>query len=120
MLRHRKREHENDFKVIDHRCNLCDKTFSQSFNLNRHIQSTHNFKKFKCNQYDKESSCSDRHQKSDHKGLKPQHAKTSNEQNIKEQNCLESKAKINPSKMSSKSKKGMWIVKLERLTFPGI
>ena len=123
LLRHKKRKHEKGFRVYDHTCNQCDKTFTQSCDLNRHVQSVYDGKKFKCNQCAKEflSKYSvNRHQRSAHKGVKPQHAKSINEEKIKEQNCSESKSKINPPKMSSKPKKGMWIVKLERLTFPGI
>ena len=120
LLRHKKRKHEKVSIPNVHTCKYCDKTFSQNCTLKRHIQSAHNFK---CDQCNKEFPCSEsvyRHQKSAHKGLKSQHAKSSNDENIKEQNCSESKVKIKPPKMSSKPKKGMWIVKLERLTFPGI
>ena len=119
-LRHKKRKHENGFRVYNHTCNQCDKTFTQSGSLKRHILSTHDSKKFKS---DKEFSCSDsvnRHQKSEHKGLKVEHCVSSNEEKIKEPNLSESKVKRKPPKMSSRPKNGMWIIKLERLTFPGM
>ena len=131
LRRHEEVKHLQSFKANENQCLQCGKTYTSKDILKRHIKSIHGGKIFKCGQCEKVFSCLNyvnRHQKSAHKGLKPYHSYTelSNAEKVKELNCSESKVKLTPTNMSSKPKKGMWIVMLEKLkasdliTFSGI
>ena len=114
-------------KDLYFQCNQCYKVLKTKNSLNAHMKFRHNGKKVKCNICDKELSDSNnllRHQKIFHEENQASNCYQNVDQNGKDFHLTswsnqEDKEQTNDlnvsSNISSKVKKGMWIVKLDRL-----